>query len=186
MIRKCQTDDTEQVYFVINEASQAYERVIPTDCYHQPYMSMDELEQEMKRLPFFGWEINGKLVGLTGLELIRDVTLIRHAYVLTQWQRKGIGTRLLNHLKALVTTPRLLVGTWAAAYWAINFYQKQGFSFLPNTDELLRTYWDIPQRQIETSIVLGISDLPLKKESCCNVNLEGYKSGTNIQKEPRT
>lgn len=156
MIRQCQAADTERIYFIINEAAQAYEGVIPADCYHQPYMSRAELRRETKRMTIFGWEVNGELVGLTGLETTNDVTLIRHAYVLTRWQRQGIGSKLFNHLRPLVATPRLLVGTWADAYWAINFYQKHGFTLLPNKDELLRTYWDIPQRQIETSVVLGI------------------------------
>ncbi len=156
MIRKCQPGDTERLYFIINEAARAYEGVIPADCYHQPYMSRDELEREMKRVTFFGWEVNGELIGIMGFEPIKDVTLIRHAYVLLQWQRQGIGSELLNHLKALVTTHRLLVGTWADAYWAIDFYQKHGFILLPDKDELLKTYWDIPQRQIETSVVLGV------------------------------
>ncbi len=157
MIRACQPDDTKRIYFIINEAAKAYEGVIPADCYHQPYMSMDELKREMKRMTFFGWEINEKLVGVTGFEPIKDVTLIRHAYVLPQWQRQEIGSKLLNHLKGLVTTPRLLVGTWADTHWAIDFYQKRGFSLQPNKNELLKTYWDIPQRQIETSVVLGIN-----------------------------
>jgi len=156
MIRECQPSDSKRIYFIINEAAKAYEGVIPADCYHQPYMSMDELEREMKRMTFSGWEVNGELVGMTGLEPIKDVSLIRHAYVLRRWQKQGIGSKLLNHLKALVTTPRLLVGTWADAYWAIGFYQKHGFILLPDKDELLRTYWDIPQRQIETSVVLGM------------------------------
>jgi len=156
MIRKCQPGDSKRIYFIINEAAKAYEGVIPADCYHQPYMSMDELEREMKRMTFSGWEVNGELVGITGLEPIKDVSLIRHAYVLPRWQKQGIGDKLLNHLKALVTASRLLVGTWADAYWAIRFYQKRGFTLLPDKDELLRTYWDIPQRQIETSVVLGI------------------------------
>jgi len=155
MIRECQPGDSKRIYFILNEAAKAYEGVIPADCYHQPYMSMDELEREMKRMTFSGWEVNGELVGITGLEPIKDVTLIRHAYVLPRWQKQGIGGKLLNHLKALVTTPRLLVGTWADAYRAIRFYQKHGFILLPDKDELLRTYWDIPQRQIETSVVLG-------------------------------
>ncbi len=156
MIRQCQPDDTEKIYFVINEAAKAYEGVIPADCYHQPYMSRDELEREMKRMGFFGWEINKELVGVMGFEPIKDVTLIRHSYVLPQWQKQGIGSKLLSHLKALVTTSRLLVGTWADAYWATDFYKKHDFSLMPDKDELLRTYWDIPQRQIETSVVLGI------------------------------
>jgi len=152
----CRPRDTRRIYFIINEAAQAYQGVIPADCYHQPYMAMDELKREMSEMVFFGWEVKGELVGVTGFQRVEDVTLIRHAYVLSQWQRQGIAGRLLNHLKELVTTPRLLVGTWASAYWAITFYQKRGFTLLPDKDELLRTYWDIPQRQIETSVVLGM------------------------------
>jgi len=107
-------------------------------------------------MTFFGWEVNGEFVGVMGFQLVEDVTLIRHAYVLPQWQRQGIGSKLLNHLRGLVATSRLLVGTWADASWATNFYYKHGFSLLPNKDELLKTYWDIPQRQIDTSVVLGI------------------------------
>lgn len=155
MIRRCQSDDVTKIHFIINEAAKAYEGVIPADCYHQPYMPMDELEREMKRMTFFGWEANRELVAVIGFEAIKDVTLIRHTYVLPQWQRQRIGSKLLNHLKTLVTTSRLLVGTWADAYWAIDFYKRHGFTFMPDKDELLRTYWDIPQRQIETSVVLG-------------------------------
>ena len=156
MLRKCQPGDTDRIYFIINEAAKAYEGVIPADCYHQPYMSRDELKQEIKRVSFFGWEVNRELVGVVGFEPIKDVSLIRHAYVLPQWQQQGIGSKLLDHLKSLASTSRLLVGTWADAYWAIHFYQKRGFTLLPDKDELLRTYWDIPQRQIETSVVVGI------------------------------
>ena len=156
MFCKCQPNDAKRIYFIINEAAKAYEGVIPSDRYHQPYMTMDELEQEMKRMTFFGWEVNGELVGVMGFEPIKDVTLIRHAYVLPKWQKQGIASKLLNHLKGLVTTSRLLVGTWADAYWAIDFYHKHSFRLLANKDELLKTYWDIPQRQIDTSVVLGI------------------------------
>ncbi len=156
MIYKCRSDDGNRIHFIINEAAKAYKGIIPADCYHQPYMPMDELKREMKRMTFFGWEINGELVGIMGFEPIKDVTLIRHAYVLPQWQKQGIGTKLLNYLEGLVTTSRLLVGTWADAHWAVDFYKRRGFSLLPNKDELLKTYWDIHQRQIETSVVLGI------------------------------
>ncbi len=162
MIRLCQPNDTETIYFIINEAARAYEGVIPSDCYHRPYMSLDELQREMKRMTFLGWEVNGELVGVMGLEPIKNVTLIRHAYILPRWQQQGIGSKLLNHLKNLVTTSRLLVGTWADAHWAIDFYQKHGFTLLPNKDKLLKTYWDIPQRQIETSVVLEIEMGKLK------------------------
>ncbi len=162
MIRKCQADNAQRIYFIINEAAKAYDGIIPADCYHQPYMPMDELEREMKRMSFFGWELNGELVGVMGVEPIKDVTLIRHAYVLPQWQKQGIGSKLLKNLMGLITTSRLLVGTWAAARWAIDFYQRHGFSLLPDKDELLKTYWDIPQRQIETSVVMGIN---IKKDA---------------------
>ncbi len=162
MIRKCQADNAQRIYFIINEAAKAYDGIIPADCYHQPYMPRDELEREMKRMSFFGWELNGELVGVMGVEPIKDVTLIRHAYVLPQWQKQGIGSKLLKNLMGLVTASRLLVGTWAAARWAIDFYQRHGFSLLPDKDELLKTYWDIPQRQIETSVVMGIN---IKKDA---------------------
>ena len=165
MIRKCQVDDTQRMYFIINEAARAYDGVIPADCYHQPYMPMDELKREMKRVTFFGWELNGELIGVMGIEPIKDVTLIRHAYVLPSWQKQGIGSKLLNYLKKLVTTSRLLAGTWTDAHRAIAFYQKHGFSLLPDKDELLKTYWDIPRRQIETSVVLGIDINKNEKES---------------------
>ena len=159
MIRNCQPGDTERIYFIINEAAKAYDGAIPADCYHQPYMPMEELKQEMSRMTFFGWEVNGELVGVMGFQPVKDVTLVRHSYVLPQWQQQGIGSKLLDYLKGLVTTPRLLVGTWADASWAIDFYKKHGFGLQPNKDELLKSYWDIPQRQIETSVVLGV-ELP--------------------------
>jgi GNAT superfamily N-acetyltransferase len=156
MIRQCQPQDTERIYSIINEAARAYEGAIPADCYPQPYMPMSELEAELKRVTFFGWEVDGELVGVMGLEPIKDTTLIRHAYVLPRWQRQGISTRLLEHVKKLVKTHRLLVGTWADATWAIDFYKKHGFELMPDKDELLKRYWDIPQRQIETSVVLWV------------------------------
>ena len=156
MICQCRPEDIDRMYFIVNEAAKAYEGVIPADCYHQPHMPRDELEREMKRMTFFGWEVNGELIGIMGFEPIKDVTLIRHAYILPPWQRQGIGSKLLNYLRGLVTTSRLLVGTWADAHWAIDFYKKHGFRLLPDKDELLKTYWDIPRRQVETSVVLGV------------------------------
>jgi GNAT superfamily N-acetyltransferase len=164
MIRRCRLKDTERMYYIINEAARAYDGAIPADCYHQPYMPMEELEREMKRVAFYGWVINKELVGVMGMEPIKDVTLIRHAYVLPEYQNKGIGRRLLDHLKSRTTTPRLLVGTWAAAHWAIDFYQKHGFRLMPDKDNLLREYWDVPKRQIETSVVMGIEIENIKKE----------------------
>ncbi|MFC1899651.1 GNAT family N-acetyltransferase [Chloroflexota bacterium] len=155
MIRQCTLSDTEQIYFIINEAALAYENVIPSDCYHKPYMPISELKTEMRNITFFGEELNEELVGIMGIEPFRDATLIRHAYILPEQQNQGIGTRLLRHLKAMVTTPNLLVGTWADAKWAIRFYSRHGFVLLPDKDNLLKTYWRIPERQIETSVVLG-------------------------------
>jgi GNAT superfamily N-acetyltransferase len=156
MIRRCQPEDRDRLYFIINQSARAYQGKIPPDRYHEPNMPMDELEREMKRIAFYGWEEDGKLVGVMGIEPVKDVTLIRHTYVLPQWQRQGIASKLLTYLKGMVTTPRLLVGTWSAADWAISFYEKHGFKMMPDKDELLATYWDIPRRQIETSVVLGM------------------------------
>jgi len=156
MIRICRSDEKETIYTIINEAAQAYAGAIPDDCYHQPYMSMSELEREMERMTFYGYEIDGELVGVMGLEPIKDTTLIRHAYILNKYQRQGIASKLLDHMKEQVTTPQLLVGTWADARWALDFYVKHGFAFMPDNDRLLKTYYDIPQRQFETSVVLGM------------------------------
>jgi GNAT superfamily N-acetyltransferase len=147
------------MYFIINKAAEAYEGVIPADCYQQPYMPMGELIGEIERVIFYGWEVKGELVGIMGMEPIKDVTLIRHAYVLPEWQGQGIASRLLDYIKRLFTGSRLLVGTWADASWAISFYQKRGFRLMPDKDQLLETYWDIPRRQIETSVVLGIDNI---------------------------
>ena len=157
MIRKCTQDDKERIYHIINEAAKKYEDVIPEDRYHQPYMPMKELETEMKRMEFAGWEEDSELVGVMGLEPVKDTTLIRHAYVLPECQGKGIGSKLLEFLKKTVKTPELLVGTWADSYWAIGFYERHGFILRDDKDDLLMTYWDIPTRQIETSIVLSLN-----------------------------
>jgi len=154
MLRECSEKDIKQMYRIINEAARAYEGIIPADCYHQPYMPNYELEREMKRMTFFGWEENAGLVGVMGLEPVKHVSLIRHAYVLPQWQKRGIGSKLLEYVEGRFTGTRLLVGMWADAYWAMEFYKKHGFRLLPDKDNLLRTYWDIPQRQIDTSVVL--------------------------------
>ncbi|MFH1169313.1 MAG: GNAT family N-acetyltransferase [Chloroflexota bacterium] len=156
MIIRCQARDSASIYRIINEAARAYDGVIPADRYHQPYMTADELAAEMKRVTFYGWQAGGELVGIMGIEPIRDATLIRHAYILPEWQHQGIGSKLLNYLKRQVSTSHLLVGTWADARWAIAFYHRHSFSLLPGKDELLKTYWNIPQRQIETSVVLGL------------------------------
>jgi GNAT superfamily N-acetyltransferase len=156
MIKKLSAKEAQVIYEITNQAASAYKGAIPDDCYHEPYMPKEELHQEMKSMTFFGWTEKGKIVGVMGFQPIKDVTLIRHAYVLPDYQGKGIGTRLLNHLKQMTRTRHLLVGTWVDATWAIEFYQKHGFKLLPNKDELLIKYWNISQRQIETSVVLGI------------------------------
>jgi GNAT superfamily N-acetyltransferase len=156
MIRKLSNTDTDAVYEIINRAARAYKGAIPDDCYHEPYMPKEEMQREMSSMTFFGWEEQRRLVGVMGFQPVKDVTLIRHAYVLPAHQRKGIGTILLDQLKQMAMTKQLLVGTWADATWAIDFYQKQDFRLMPDKDELLMRYWDIPQRQIETSVVLGI------------------------------
>jgi GNAT superfamily N-acetyltransferase len=165
MIRPCTEADLPRILRIINDAATAYRGVIPDDCYHEPYMPLEELLAESGEMTFFGWEESGELVGVMGYQPIgparpagrrpSTVTLIRHAYVLPDWQRVGVGSTLLQHLVGLTTTPRLLVGTWAAASWAIAFYQRHAFRLLPDGDLLLRTYWRIPDRQRETSVVLG-------------------------------
>jgi GNAT superfamily N-acetyltransferase len=155
MIRKCKATDREIIHRIINDAALAYKGVIPWDCWHEPYMSMAELMGEMGEMTFFGWEEEGGLLGVMGFQPVKNVTLIRHAYVLAEHQRRGIGSALLDYARGLTKT-RLLVGTWSDATWAIRFYEKHGFQLLPNKEELLRKYWNIPGRQIETSVVLGI------------------------------
>jgi len=155
LICKCGSKDEYRIFFIINEAAKAYERVIPDDCYHVPYMSIEKLRQEMKVMSFYSYGKNGELIGVMGIQTLGDVTLIRHSYVLPNRQRKGIGSMLLNHLIQIAPSKRLLVGTWRDAKWAIRFYEKHGFKLLPNKDNLLRKYWIIPERQIETSVVLG-------------------------------
>jgi GNAT superfamily N-acetyltransferase len=156
LIRVCIDNDFEAMYRIINEAAQKYEGVIPADRYHQPYMPREELRQEMKRMTFFGWQERGDLAGVMGLEPVKDVSLIRHAYIAAKYQRRGIGSKLLNHAVGRYTGNRLLVGTWADASWALDFYKKHGFRLCLDKEKLLMTFWDIPGRQIETSVVLEL------------------------------
>lgn len=155
MIRLCRPDDIQSVCAIINEAATAYRGVIPDDCWHDPYMPMDEIQREVATMTFYGFEQDGRLVGVIGYQPLSDVTLLRHLYVETARQRSGLGSELLRHVVGLTATPRLLVGMWADAPWAIRFYQRQGFSLLPDGDRLLRTYWTIPARQREASLVMG-------------------------------
>jgi len=156
MIRKCDDSDFEKIYEIINEAAGAYKGIIPTDRWKEPYMPKDELRHEIDaHVQFWGYEEGGELLGVMGIQDVLDVTLIRHAYVRTAHQKKGIGGKLLSRLRTLTSRP-LLLGTWADATWAIRFYEKHGFRLLTpkEKDRLLKKYWSIPDRQIETSVVL--------------------------------
>ena len=155
MIKKLSDKDFRVIYEVINAAAHAYQGFIPEDCYHEPYMPEAELRREMANMTFFGWLEGDKVAGVMGLQAVKDVTLLRHAYVLPGYQRKGVGTKLLEHVKQMTKTNLLLVGTWADA-WSIKFYLKQGFTLMPDKAALLKKYWGVPPRQIETSVVLGI------------------------------
>ena len=141
---------------IINDSAEAYRGVIPDDQYHDPYMSLEELRREMNEMTFSAYQEDGKLLAVVGYQPVRDVTLVRHLYVLPEHQRRGIGGQLLALTLRMATTRVVLVGTWEPATWAICFYQKHGFALVPNKDELLRKYWKIPERQIELSAVLRI------------------------------
>jgi len=157
MIHGLLPSDFDAALRVINDATQAYKGVIPDDRWKEPYMSAEELKAEIEAgVRFFGWIEDDHLLGVAGIQAIKDTTLIRHAYVLTKCQRRGIGSRLIEHLLGLAETPEILVGTWADATWAIQFYEKHNFKLVSpeEKDRLLQTYWIIPDRQIETSVVL--------------------------------
>jgi GNAT superfamily N-acetyltransferase len=159
MIRSLLPSDFDAILKIINDAAQAYKGVIPDDRWKEPYMSAEELRGEIEAgVRFFGWVEGGHLLGVTGIQALQDTTLIRHAYVLPGYQRQGIGTKLLEYLIGLVETQEILVGTWADVTWAIRFYEKRGFKLVSSRekDRLLRKYWNIPERQIETSVVLRI------------------------------
>jgi GNAT superfamily N-acetyltransferase len=157
MIRKLINKDFQEILMVVNDAAVAYKGKIPADRWKEPYMPAEELKEELKSgIQFFGYIENGALIAVMGIQPVGDVTLIRHAYTLTSQQRKGAGEKLLNHLLSLAQTDRILVGTWETAPWAIKFYQKHGFTLLSRkeTNKLLKKYWKIPERQVQTSIVL--------------------------------
>ena len=155
MIRPCRDGDLSRVHEIINDAAIAYRGAIPDDCWRDPYMPLNELQGEAAAMTFYGLDEGSRLVGIVGYQPVRDVTLLRHLYVETGRQRRGVGSALLRHVIGLTETPRLLVGMWGDAAWAIRFYRKHGFSYLPDSDRLLRTYWNIPDRQREASIVMG-------------------------------
>ncbi len=148
--------DKYRIFRVINEAAKKYKNRIPDDCYSEPYMPLNELEKEMRKMQFYGYYVGEELVGVVGLQYLPDydVFLIRHLYVLPEFQRKGIGSKLLKFGIERSPTPEIYVGTWKAAHWAIKFYEKNGFENLGNDRKLLRKYWDVPERQIEESVVL--------------------------------
>lgn len=157
MIRRCDQRDFEAIWAIINDGAEAYRGVIPADRWTEPYMSREHLQHEIGAgVEFWGCEIDGDLAGIMGVQAVQDVTLIRHAYVRSSSQKQGIGARLLQHLRTLTDRP-VLIGTWADANWAIRFYEKHGFRRVSpeEKERLLRRYWSIPERQVETSVVLA-------------------------------
>jgi GNAT superfamily N-acetyltransferase len=157
MIRRCEEADFEAILAVVNEAARAYDGVISADRYHEPYMPVEELRSEIDAgVEFWAWEEDGAFLGIMGIQNVKDVTLIRHAYVRSPDQGRGIGGRLLERLRGQTARP-LLVGTWADALWAVRFYEKHDFELAPaeKTATLLRRYWSVPERQIESSVVLA-------------------------------
>jgi GNAT superfamily N-acetyltransferase len=157
MIRKCDDTDFETIYEIVNDGAQAYKGVIPADRLKEPYMGRDALRHEIDAgVEFWGYEEAGEVLGVMGIQHVLDVTLIRHAYVRTARQNKGIGGKLLLHLRTRTSRP-ILIGTWADASWAIRFYEKHGFRVVTveEKNRLLKKYWSIPDRQIETSVVMA-------------------------------
>jgi GNAT superfamily N-acetyltransferase len=159
MIRKLGDADFQTILAIVDDAAVAYKGKIPADRWKEPYMPPEELKEEIQSgVQFFGYTKNSALIAVMGIQIVKDVTLIRHAYTLTSHQRNGLGEQLLNYLLRLAKTKRILVGTWEAASWAIRFYQKHGFELLSReeTNKLLKKYWSIPERQVETSVVLEL------------------------------
>jgi GNAT superfamily N-acetyltransferase len=156
VIRRCRDDETPIILAIVNAAAEAYRDVIPVDRWHDPYMAGEQLQRDVAAgVEFWGYELDAVLIGVMGIQPVRDVDLIRHAYVRPGSQRLGVGAALIAHLRSL-SARRMLVGTWSDAAWAIRFYQREGFALVPpsHAKTLLKTYWDIPERQIETSVVL--------------------------------
>ena len=157
MIRNCTATDLEAIYEIINDAAQAYRGVIPPDRWHEPYMPREELREEIAAgVAFLGYEQDGELAGVMGTQDVQDVTLIRHAYVRTAQRSRGIGGELLAQIMDGSARP-VLIGTWADAVWAVRFYERHGFKVVSDQEKelLLRKYWSVPDRQIETSVVLA-------------------------------
>jgi GNAT superfamily N-acetyltransferase len=159
MIRQCEEHDFDAIWAIVNDGAQAYKGVIPEDRWHEPYMSKAELRSEIEDgVAFWGYAAGGELWGVMGVQPVKDVNLIRHAYVRSGNQGQGIGSSLLLHLQKLTARP-ILIGTWADAVWAIRFYERHGFQIVSPTekDRLLPEYWKIPERQVEVSVVLADS-----------------------------
>jgi N-acetylglutamate synthase-like GNAT family acetyltransferase len=157
MIRRCKEADFNTIFEIINDAAQAYKGVIPQDQWHEPYMPLADLRTQIEDgIVFWGLELDSQLLGVMGIQDKGDVALIRHAYVLSGAQQRGIGKNLLQHLQSITEKP-ILIGTWAAAPWAVLFYQKNGYTLVSEDEknQLLRRYWSIPERQVETSVVLA-------------------------------
>ncbi len=157
MIRQCTESDIPEIYEIINDSAQAYRGVIPEDRWHDPYMSREKLSLEIQDgILFWGEEHDSRLIGVMGIQDKGEVTLIRHAYVRTKIRNQGVGTRLLRHLEILTNNP-ILIGTWADAVWAISFYRRNGYQLVTREEKnrLLKKYWNIPERQVETSVVLA-------------------------------
>ncbi len=157
MIRVCIDDDFEAIFQIINDAAEAYRGIIPVDRWHEPYMPREELQAEVSAgVSFLGYEKDGELAGVMGTQDVQDVTLIRHAYVRTPQRGQGIGGELLGRIMDQATKP-ILIGTWADAVWAVRFYENHGFKVVSTREKetLLRKYWNVPDRQIETSVVLA-------------------------------
>lgn len=154
-IRRCSLKDRDRIVAIINDAAAAYRSVVPERFLIDPYMSAEELTGEMHTVLFYGYEDGGRLAGVMGIEPVKDVTLLRHAYVRTSDQRRGIGGKLLRHVESLATTGWLMLGTWATS-WAVNFYLKHGFAYMPKKDRLLSEYWPrVSQDQAANSVVMG-------------------------------
>lgn len=192
MIRKCTDSDFEVILEIINDAAQAYKGVIPIDCWHEPYMSREELKHEIEdRVCFWGFQEDDALIGVMGIQDKGDVALIRHAYVRSNKRNQGIGTRLLRFLESTTQKP-VLIGTWADATWAIAFYKKNGYRLLSEEEknQLLRKYWPIPERQVVTSVILANKrwTSPTSNQiECCNLgrliaSLRHFLNSKNIGK----
>ena len=162
MISKLSFYELDRIIKIVNKASIAYKGVIPTDRYKQPYLSRAEVAKEIEDgVIFFGFLKESKIIGVMGIQQVKDVTLIRHAYVVPEYQNLGVGRSLLKHLMGLSRTKNVFVGTWQAASWAISFYEKNGFILVSKKEknDLLSRYWKIPKRQIETSVVLKYKNI---------------------------